>query len=294
MTADTILIETADGHRLGATLFMPPPGAVSLGHPTIIGSATAVPQRFYAKFAAFLASHGRPTITFDYRGTGASAPERLRGSSIRYRDWGIRDIPAVLDWTNRRFPAAPIHWIGHSYGGLGTGLAANNRLIARQLSIAAMSADVRYVDSKLRSLDIAMQLFVLAPVAAHTVGYVPARLAGGVALPKHVALEWAKWVRTPDFLFGIPDLPEKDNFKHFTAPIRFAYAHDDGWLSRRGVEKLSEKFTSAAERTVWTISASEAGGHPVGHIGFFRSAFATTLWQAALRWLDGDATPTIT
>ena len=246
--AEPTRIETDDGHRLGAMLYLPPTPPASWSAPTVIGSATAVPQRFYGRFAKYLASHGRPTLTFDYRGTGASAPARLRGSPIRFRDWGIHDIPAVLAWTTRRFPGAPIHWVGHSYGGLGTGLAWNNHLIERQLSFAAMSADVRYVEGKWRAIDIGLQLFLLAPVAAHTIGYVPARLAGGVALPKHVALEWAKWVRTPDFLFGIDDLPEKKNYAGFQGSIRFAFAHDDGWLSRRGVEKLAEKFIAARDQ----------------------------------------------
>lgn len=287
MTIETIRIYTPDGFRLGATLYLPALAANIWSYPTIIGSATAVPQRYYGKFARYLADHGRPTLTFDYRGTGTSAPERLRGSKIRYRDWGIRDIPAVIDWMSNRFPGAPLHWVGHSYGGLATGLAENNVQIRRQLSVAAMSADVRYVEGKFRALDIGLQLFLLAPVAAHTIGYVPARLAGGVALPKHVALEWAKWVRTPDFLFGIDDLHEKANYAKFTGAIRFAFAQDDGWLSRRGVEKLAEKFVSAADRSVWTITHSEAGARSVGHLGFFRSDFAGNLWPAALRWLDG-------
>lgn len=288
VTQQAVAIETHDGHTLGGTLFLPPEPRTRWQQPTIIGSATAVPQRFYARFATYLAAHGRPTLTFDYRGTGASAPQNLRGSKIRYRDWGIGDIPSVIDWVRHRFDVTGVHWVGHSYGGLATGLAANNARITRQFSIAAMAADYRYVEKRHEALNIALQLFLLAPMAAHTIGYVPARLAGGIALPKHVALEWAKWVRTPDFLFGVTDLPERANYARFTAPIRFAYAHDDSWLSKRGVDRLASKFVNSTERSVWRITPTEANGRAVGHIGFFRSDASDSLWPRALSWLNSD------
>ena len=55
------------------------------------------------------------------------------------RDWCILDVPGVLAWAARTYPERPIHWVGHSMGGFATGLAHNNRLIARQLNVATLS-----------------------------------------------------------------------------------------------------------------------------------------------------------
>jgi predicted alpha/beta hydrolase len=96
----TISFVAADGYSLTGHLYLPPPGSTA-GPVTIIGSATGVPQRFYGRFATYLAEHGRPTLTFDYRGIGLSAPEKLRGFPARFRDWGILDIPAAIAFANQ-------------------------------------------------------------------------------------------------------------------------------------------------------------------------------------------------
>ncbi|MEQ1647508.1 MAG: alpha/beta fold hydrolase [Hyphomicrobiaceae bacterium] len=286
----TIMFPAADGYRLTGQIYLPSPGTNS-GPVTIIGSATGVPQRFYGRFANYLAEHGRPTITFDYRGIGLSAPAHLRGFTARFRDWGILDIPAALDYAKHNFPNKPLHWIGHSYGGFGTGLAHNARLIERQLAISAMSADFRFVDSKSESWKIGALLFGLGPITAMTLGYVPGKLFGGTDLPKGVALEWSKWVATREFLFGITDLPERKYFADLRAPLMFVRMEDDTWLSKRGVEHLATQYNNATEISHWTVSIAEGGERPIGHLGFFRSDFRSTLWQKALAWLNSEGNP---
>jgi predicted alpha/beta hydrolase len=63
---------------------------------------------------------------------------------------------------------------------------------------------------------------------------------------------------------------------------------DDAWIARAGVEDLAQRYTSAMERTFWPVTLTESGADQIGHIGFFRSEFRTTLWPTALAWLDAD------
>lgn len=281
----TIIFEAADGYSLTGQLYLPIQSDHT-GPVTIIGSATGVPQRFYGRFASYLAEHGRPTITFDYRGIGLSAPERLRGFPARFRDWGILDIPAALTYAKHNYQNRPLHWIGHSYGGFGTGLAHNASVIDRQMAVSAMSADFRFVDSKSESWKIGALLFGLGPITAMALGYVPGKLFGGTDLPKRVALEWSKWVATREFLFGIKDLPERKHFADLRAPLMLVRMEDDTWLGKRGVEHLAAQYTNATEISHWTISVAEGGNIPIGHLGFFRSDFRATLWPKALAWLN--------
>jgi predicted alpha/beta hydrolase len=276
-------IRADDGLELAATLHEPiapqPQRPVA-----VIASATAVPRRYYAKFADFLAEQGHPTVTFDYRGIGQSKPASLVGFQARMRDWGIRDIPAVLDHVAATMPGRPIHWVGHSYGGFGTGLAHNNHRIARQLSVSSMSAYLGLLPS---ATHLRLSFLMGGPMRAlaHGLGYFPGRLLGGEDLPKGVALEWSRWCRSREFLFGDESLAEKAHFDRFLAPIRFAFMADDPWVVLKGVEELASRFTNARQTSVWRIGPAETGGAKGGHLGFFRSEFRHSLWPKAYAWL---------
>jgi predicted alpha/beta hydrolase len=280
-----LVIPAGDGYQLAATLFEP--SAIIRPAPiTIIAGATGVPQTFYARFATYLAEQGRPALTFDYRGVGGSLQGHVRHSTARFRDWGVLDTPGVLAWAAATHPQRPIHWVGQSYGGFATGLAHNNHLVARQLGVSTMTADVRFVESRLEQARIAALLFAAGPALAHTLGYLPGWINGGADLPKQVLLEWSAWVKSPGFLFGRDDLPEQKHFATLTAPLRFAYMEDDAWIVRHGVEDLAQRFSNATERSFWPVTLAESGADQIGHIGFFRSAFRSTLWPKALAWLD--------
>jgi predicted alpha/beta hydrolase len=282
-----VVIAADDGYRLAAMLYEPAGGAAAGAPLTITGSATGVPQSYYGRFATYLAEQGRPVLTFDGRGIGKSAPPSLIGFKARFRDWGILDFPGVIEWAKREQPGRPLHWIGHSYGGFGLGLARNNSAVSKLLGISTMSADARLVDSKVGALQVGVMLFVLAPVAARLQGYGKGKYFGGTDLPRDVVLEWSKWCRTKDFLFGIDDLPEKKYFETLTADVRLTLPLDDHWLGKRGVEHLLAHFPNAKARDIWTFGPADGGGNPIGHLGFFRSDFRDTLWPKALAWLEG-------
>jgi predicted alpha/beta hydrolase len=283
-----ISIAADDGYPLAATLFEP---ARPHGPLTIIAGATGVPRSFYARFAAYLAEHGRTTLTFDYRGVGGSLTGHARHSPARFRDWGVLDTPGVLAWAAAAYPGQLIHWVGQSYGGFATGLAHNNHLVARQLGVSTMTADYRLITSPLERARVAALLFAAGPAVAHTLGYLPGWINGGADLPKHVLLEWSAWVRTRGFLFGRDDVPEQKHFKTLKAPLCFAFMTDDDWVSRTGVEQLAGAYTHATERSFWPVTPADGGAEMIGHIGFFRSEFKATLWPKALGWLNGTWMP---
>ncbi len=286
-----IVIKADDGYALTAMLYAPAGGATAtsgVGAPlTIIASATGVPQSYYGRFATYLAEHGRPVLTFDGRGIGKSAPASLIGFKARFRDWGILDFPGVIDWAKATYPDRALHWVGHSYGGFGLGLARNNGAVSKLLGISTMSADARLIENKLGALQVGLLLFVLAPPMARLQGYGKGKYFGGTDLPRDVVLEWSQWCRTKGFLFGIDDLPEKRNFAGVTADVRLTVPTDDHWLGRGGVEHLLRNFTNAKNPDIWTFGPADGGGKAIGHLGFFRSDFRETLWPQAVQWLDG-------
>lgn len=250
----------------------------------VVGSATAVPRSYYARFARFITQQGVPVVTFDYRGIGGSRPASLQGFPARMRDWGEQDIPGVLSWTNARFPDHHIHWIGHSYGGFGTGLAHNNHLVRRQLGIATMTAHWKMM-AGLERYRVALLMGYVAPPFVRALGYFPGVLMGSEDLPRDVFLEWAHWVMTPHFLFGDETLTSHRHFATLKAPMRFAQIEDDLWVTDEGVRHLMGQWPAATERSIWHVTCADAGGAKIGHLGFFRAAFHDTLWPKAAEWL---------
>ena len=113
-TCETVQLECADSTMLIGTLFRPatPPHTALL-----LTSGTGIPRGFYRRFSAFAAESGFLVLTFDYRGVGDSAPARLKGCGIVYRDWGQQDVPAASACLREQAPELPLGVVGHSTGG---------------------------------------------------------------------------------------------------------------------------------------------------------------------------------
>jgi len=286
-TGEAFGIPAEDGRLLAATLFAPPDGLAAAPPLTVIAGGTGIPRRYYARFAAWLAERGRPVLTFDYRDSGGSLTGSIKGSTVRMRDWCILDVPGILAWGEREHAGRPLHWVGHSLGGFATGLAHNNRLIARQLSIAALSGYWRNMAVPER-YRVFLAMGGLGPLVVRARGYFPGALLGGEDLPGPAFLEWRRWCMSPGFLFDDPTLPEAANFAGLRAPVRFGQIEDDTWATPAAVEAMAARFTGAAERSMWSIRLADSGARRIGHHGFFRSEHHATLWPAALAWLDAD------
>ena len=285
-TGEALHIAAEDGRLLAASLFLPPAAASPTAPLTVIGGGTGIARRYYARFAAWLAERGRPTLTFDYRDIGGSRAGSLKGSRVRMRDWCLLDVPAVLAWAAREHPGRPIQWVGHSLGGFATGRAPNNNLIARQLSIAALSGYWRHMAAPER-YRVRLGMGTLAPLAVRALGYFPGALLGGEDMPGPAFLEWRRWCMSPGFLFDDRTLPGTANFASFRAPIRFGQVQDDPWGTPAAVEAIAGHFTGSSDRSVWRIHLADTGTRRIGHHGFFRFEHRDTLWRAAADWLDG-------
>jgi predicted alpha/beta hydrolase len=284
--AREITIAAEDGRAIAGTIFDPPANADPAHPVTVVAGGAGIAQRYYGRFAAFLAEHGRSAITFDYRDIGRSCTGSVSSSQVRMRDWCTLDVPGVLAFAAREKPGRPVHWVGHSMGGFATGLSHNNALIARQLNIATLSGywGRMAVPERYR---VRVLMGMLGIPIARALGYLPGFLMGGEDMPGPAFVEWARWCMHPDFFFGDPTLKEVEHLAHSRAPIRFAQIEDDTWGTPAAVEAIASRFTANVERTAWPIRLADAGASKIGHHGFFRDQFRDTLWPQALAWLDG-------
>lgn len=287
-------LAAVDGTALGGTLFEPeakPHTAL------VVGSATGVHQRFYARFARHAAGRGFVALTFDYRGIGKSAPHTLRGYAARYRDWGQRDIPGALDWLSDRYPGLPLTFVGHSTGGQQLGLAPNVQRLQAAVFVAVSTG--YWAGMALRQKWLTLALWtVYVPITSRLWGYAPAkRLQMGEDLPAGVAREWGSWCLEPDYLAayfdedgrrasldGAPFGPV--HFDDVAFPIRAYCFTDDPIATRANVPPLLSLYTQADVDIRW-VSPRSVNARTIGHLGFFRSRVGASLWDEALDWL-GD------
>ncbi len=270
-------VSARDGYELAATLFQASGGDTVV----LINSATAVPRRFYRRFAAFIQNQGWSAVTYDYRGIGDSRPASLRGFHATMRDWAFLDMSGVVDWVDRELSPARLFAIGHSFGGQTLGMIENAGRIDAMVGISAQSGYWGAQAGRERSKVRFIVTFVI-PVLSHLVGYFPwSWFAGGTDLPKGVALEWARWCRDPNYLLGDRTLP-LDNYKEFTAPLLACSIDDDVWGSGGAVDDMMRAYPNVTRRH---IVPADHGLQRLEHLGFFREG-SESIWQEALEWLD--------
>ncbi|MEM9531161.1 MAG: alpha/beta fold hydrolase [Pseudomonadota bacterium] len=272
-----VRLPARDGFQLSTTQYHP---GESTGRVAVINSATAVPRRFYRHFAAALAARGYHVVTYDYRGTGGSRPESLRGFQATMRDWAFQDMAGVIDWVSDELAPSQLCLIGHSFGGQAAGLLDNHHHVDAMLTLSSQSGYWRHQGGEQKWV-VAMHVYLNLPLLAHIMGHMPWRWFGGEDLPKGVALEWARWCRDPRYLLGDDSLP-LERYQGFEAPVLAYSIADDKWGTPRAVDAMMSAYPNLERRH---LDGAEAGIRKVGHMGFFRPA-SEPLWDEPLSWLD--------
>jgi predicted alpha/beta hydrolase len=122
-TADEV--ETRDGWKLSVAIREPESArAVAvLTHAMMVDRRT-MDRPAGAGLASVLASRGIVAINADLRGHGQSGPTAREGASWTYDDVIASDLPALVGYARRRYPALPIVSVGHSLGANASLLAA--------------------------------------------------------------------------------------------------------------------------------------------------------------------------
>lgn len=201
------------------------------------------------------------------------------------RDWGELDQPAVVEHARAWQPNVPLSIVGHSVGGQIFGLLPDPQRVARVLMVGAQHnywglwrPRERYVLWALWTL--------LMPSASQLLGYFPSGAFGlGEELPKGVALDWARWCRSPGALVQAIGDDTADRFRRYRGPLlALSFDDDTKFAPRRAVEGLLA-FYSNAHAEHRHLSASSLGLRTVGHFGFFRESASERGWPIAVDWL---------
>lgn len=262
-------LEAVDGRVLGARLFRP---NVRSRASVVVHGATAVPQRYYEDWARHLAARGLTVMTYDYRGVGRSRSMSLRDDPVTMEDW-IDDARVAQRWLSDYDHFVPLVAVGHSFGGQ---IAASLHPEAHAIvTVGAQGGFVgRFPGLRRHWLGFVMRTGIPQLVARF--GYLPGWAGLGVDLPAGVALQWARWCSSQQYLFSeLPALRERMAKWH--GPMLALSFDDDSFAPLGNVQWLLERFTGASVEH-HHLSAARLRTPSIGHFGFFRAWAEGALW----------------
>jgi predicted alpha/beta hydrolase len=275
-------IEVDRGAAIELRLFAPATGTARGA--VLIGGAMGVRQAFYRPFAQWLADQGYVVATFDYRGVGDSRAASLRGFDADLFAWA-RDTDAAIDALVRRAGDVPLYVVGHSLGAQLPGLLRHRDRIAGLVSIAAGSGYWRDNAPRLKR-SVLYFWYVLVPLATTLFGYFPgARLKKVGDLPRGVVLQWRRWCLHPRYHVGAEGEQVRAQFEGARFPLVALSLTDDELMTERGTHVLVDCYANAPRR-VERVAPADVAARRIGHFGFFRDAFAPTLWARTAGWLS--------
>lgn len=282
-----VSLKSADGTPLSARVYE------SVGMPqgsVVIGGAMGVRQDYYAKFAEWLAGQGWRVTTFDYRGSGDSAPASLKGFRADLFDW-TRDYEAAIDHAHAALPGAPLYLLGHSLGAQLPGFLTNQDKVSGLLSVAAGSGYWRENAPQLKRMVLYFWYFAV-PVFTRLFGYFPGRKLRKVGdLPAGVIMQWRKWCLNPRYSVGAEGETARQSYARATFPVLALSIADDELMTLRGTQSLVSLYENAP-RKIERVLPADLQVRRIGHFGPFRTEHETKLWPRmaeGLRTLPGAA-----
>lgn len=286
MNKASLKITCDDGVELAANLFAPdyPKAAV------MISGATATPKEFYFAFADYLVDHDYTVICYDYRGVSSSQPSGgLRGCEYEYLDWGMKDMPAIMNYLEVSFPAIPKFIVGHSVGGQKFGLMPNHEKVSGMVTFASSAGYWGYMPLMYR-LQTHFFFEVFRPISNLLFGYTAAKKINLMEdLPKNVTNAWREWCSVPEYFFDkkyYADTAAKGFYDRLNFPIQVFWSSDDNIVNQRSVDAFWKNVKSSKGVSITKLNPANFNTKSIGHFGLFRQKFKKTLWPLMLNKLD--------
>lgn len=284
---ESIRVIARDGILLSATWFIADNPQEKV---VLINSATGVKQQFYHDFAEYLATQGFNTYTFDYRGIGESKPDDITNLLSDMKDWS-KDVDALITHINRVHSQAKLIVLGHSVGGQLMGMSSLMKRAEALVMIGSQTPYWRNYKGAWMKLKLLFFWYFLIPATTKLFHHFPASLFRMFEdLPGNVALQWARWAKSPDYIFKeLPNL--RTSFKSLEQPALLVSFTDDEIAPLRAVMDLRKHYVNL-KIDHWHLSPEDVLQKKIGHFGFFRRKMEPLAWKEVVSWiLKNSASP---
>jgi len=273
-------IRTNDGTRIWISFYEPQQPNEKI---IVIAPGVGMTQEYYHLVALFFEQLGFIVVTFDYRGMGRSAPEKLNGYEANMHQWAVQDINAVLLHVKQNHPGREIIYIGHCMGGEIIGLAPASQYVNKIVLVSsALTCEKLYPWNRRVLLKYSK---IKSRFISWILGYAPAnKKRQRQRIPRGVYKQLANWCDNPNGLFdAFPD----NNYRKINVPL-LAYTFTDDWYCPpKAVKELLGHFANASI-TWYHLRPKDIGLKQVGHIDFFNASMRSHLWPSLLGWINKD------
>ena len=245
--------------------------------------AMGVPARHYLPLAEALATRGVAMVVHEWRGIGSSNRRASRRCDWGYRDLLQNDFPTGMAAMRERWPQAICRLGGHSLGGQLSSLYAS--LHPAEFAGLILVASGAPYWRRFRHGWLIGAAYVLAPLLAGLLGYLPGRRIGfGGNEARGVIADWARTGRTGRYAAA----GMAQDFERQLAALqlpRLALRLRDDWLGpQSSLDWLLGKMADAG-RVVDVITPQDMDGRPADHFGWMKTpepiAARIARWMAA-------------
>jgi predicted alpha/beta hydrolase len=107
----------------------------------------------------------------------------------------------------------------------------------------------------------------------------------GINAPNNILREWAKWARTPGYLFNPAHRLDTSRYGALKLPVLAYGFDDDTFATAASIDALLTHFPGCTVSR-HQVAPRDLGVPQIGHFGFFKPAMQDTLWRDTVKWLD--------
>lgn len=245
--------------------------------------AMGISARNYLPLAEALAAQGVAVAVHEWRGIGSSNRRAGRACDWGYRELLQDDLPAGLTALRARWPQATCWLGGHSLGGqLGSLYASLHPAEFAGLLLVASGAPYW---RRFRHGWLIGAAYVLAPLLARLLGYLPGRRIGfGGNEARGVIADWSRTGRTGRYAaVGVAQDVERQ-LASLQLPLLALRLRDDWLAPQASLDWLLGKL-GPGERSIDVITPQELAG-PADHFGWMKTP--APIAARIARWLAGQ------
>ena len=249
----------------------------------IIAPAMGVQRTYYKHIAVYFSETGYNVLTFDYLGIGDSVKVN-DPKNCNLRNWGFRDLTAVIDYCEQKFIDELIYLLGHSIAGQVFPFAKNKNKIKSACFVASQNVSNTNWSGKHRLIVDFFWYFHLPFFNTLFNGLPGFAFGGNQKIPKRVASEWRTWgLNKLGASGGVPD--GEKYYQNTSVPVKFLSFEDDHMFApKKAAIKLFESYGSKIKQHKHFIP-KDLGLKQIGHFGFFRKS-TESFWSEIDRWFS--------
>jgi len=273
-------IRAPDGVNIPLTWFP----ADSARHALLLLPALGIRSQLYEPLAADLAQQGCSVCLLEQRGQGRSTLRPSYRVNISMSDYLDQDIPASLDWIQKRSGELPLLLGGHSLGGhLSTLYAGIEPLRIKGIVHIACSFPYFRDFPTIRSWQIRF-LSLLVSMARIFPGYFPGAVIGFAGRESSTLMnEWRHWALSGNFDFD-PSRPLAQGVKSYLGPVISIGLADDDFACEAGIKRALSLFN---EHQVTRLELGhEQQGPYLGHFKWARQPDGVV--NALIEWMNRE------